>query len=217
MAPDFEYFLRGQPSGMIGHTLPGFLFINLPLVIVLYFIYHKFVHETLLAHLPYFLQDSYTQKLNLSRKMKMIVLCYSALIGMFTHIIWDSFTHENGFMVMKIPILYNTILIFSLNVPIYKILQHGSTLFGLTIIIVYMLYRAHYHKGDTNFAIKPMQKGYYWTAIMILSVIIIMLWYAVDFVTIRAYGVTVVRIFDSMLLSLFIVTFVFRQRLAEDN
>ena len=39
MAPDFEYFLRGQPMGEIGHTLTGFIWFNLPLVALIYVIY----------------------------------------------------------------------------------------------------------------------------------------------------------------------------------
>lgn len=58
MAPDFEYFLRGQPAGEIGHTFAGFVWFNLPLVILTYFIYQLFVHETLFNHLPICLQDS---------------------------------------------------------------------------------------------------------------------------------------------------------------
>lgn len=46
MAPDFEYFLRGQPIGAIGHTFSGFLTYNLPLVIFFYLVYHFFVHQT---------------------------------------------------------------------------------------------------------------------------------------------------------------------------
>ena len=39
MSPDFEYLLRGRPSGEIGHTFAGFIVINLPLVIIVYWIY----------------------------------------------------------------------------------------------------------------------------------------------------------------------------------
>lgn len=64
MAPDFEYFFRGQTLGDIGHTLGGLLFFNLPLVTIIYFIYHIFIHETLLCHLPMVLQASNIRKPN---------------------------------------------------------------------------------------------------------------------------------------------------------
>src|SRR5690606_22804682 len=106
MAPDFEYFLRGQPLGEIGHTLTGFIFFNLPLVIVIYFLYHVIVHQTLMNHLPVFLQDPYTKGINSSFLLKAAVFCYSALFGMLTHVVWDSFTHMNGYMVLKFPALF---------------------------------------------------------------------------------------------------------------
>ncbi|EON70848.1 hypothetical protein H131_19272 [Lysinibacillus sphaericus OT4b.31] len=43
--------------GEVGHTFTGFVFLNLPLVIIIYFIYHTFVHQTLENYLPAFLQD----------------------------------------------------------------------------------------------------------------------------------------------------------------
>ena len=143
MAPDFEYFLRGRPMGDIGHTFTGFVLFNLPLVTIIYVIYHIFVHQILFNHLPSYLQDPYVKRIDSTMILKVVVFCYSALFGMLTHVVWDSFTHINGYMVLKFPALftygYN---IYGFAIPLYKFLQHGSTLFGITMILVYMYYRA---------------------------------------------------------------------------
>lgn len=210
MAPDFEYFLRGQPFGKVGHTFSGFLFLNLPLVTITYLIYHVFIHQTLFNHLPSFLQDRYTNKLDISNKWKCIVFCYSALFGMLTHIVWDSFTHINGFMVKNYPIFTHTFHIYGFNIPLYKFLQHGSTLFGITIIIGYMYYRALSQRNLKKVNVPPKQKVIFWISLCLITTLFVLLWYLIDYVT--NYGIIVVRIIDSSLMSLFIISLLFNRQ-----
>jgi hypothetical protein len=208
MAPDFEYFLRGKPIGEIGHTFLGFLYFNLPLVTLIYFIYHIFIHHTLVTHLPTFLQDTSTKNKDSTIKLKVLVFCYSALFGMLTHVVWDSFTHINGFMVINMSILMSTFNIYGFEIPLYKFLQHGSTLFGITSIIGYMYYRSLSRKKHIE--VSPKYKVIYWSSIFLLTIITVLLWYLIDFVSSISYGILVVRIIDSALLSLFIISLAFK-------
>ena len=66
------------------------------------------------------------------------IVMYSIIIGTFTHLFWDAFTHYDGYFVVKNPVLLNTINIFSFNIFIYNLLQHGSTLIGGVIILFYI-------------------------------------------------------------------------------
>ena len=209
MAPDFEYFLRGRPSAEIGHTLIGFLTFNLPIVVIVYFIYHTWIHKTLWSHLPSILQESPVQKTNSSNVLRVVVLLYSALFGMLTHVVWDSFTHLNGFMVRKLSILTNTIQVFDFNIPIFKLLQHGSTIVGILIILSYMYIRARKNKYNDKGLIKPKQKWMYWSLIAVVALLLFSLWYFIDQVSILSYGIIVVRIIDSGFISLLIVSLLF--------
>ncbi|MFE8696467.1 DUF4184 family protein [Cytobacillus sp. FJAT-53684] len=205
MAPDFEYFLRGQPLGEIGHTWMGFFLFNLPLVAAIYFIYHIFMHQTIVSHLPAFLQEPIIHKVDSSRKLKVIVFCYSALFGMLTHVVWDSFTHMHGYMVIHFPILAQTFDIYGHNIPLYKFLQHGSTLVGIIAIIGYMYFRALLlgrKKGNVN----AKQKLLFWSSVFLLTIFTAFLWNFVDYVSIISYGILVVRIIDSFLVSLLIIS-----------
>ena len=74
--------------------------------------------------------------------MESICFGYSAFLSMLTHVIWDSFTHQNGLMVTKLRVLTQTYTFFGYQIPIYKFLQHGSTLFGIVLIFGYVYYRA---------------------------------------------------------------------------
>ena len=44
---------------------------------------------------------------------------------MLTHVVWDSFTHINGYMVLKFPDLFtHSYNIYGFSIPMYKFLQH---------------------------------------------------------------------------------------------
>ncbi|WP_399631877.1 DUF4184 family protein [Sporosarcina sp. SG10008] len=207
MAPDFECFLRGQPMGDIGHTFTGLVLFNLPLVTIVYVIYHIFVHQILFNHLPTILQDTYVKRVDSTIILKVVVFCYSALFGMLTHVVWDSFTHINGYMVLKFPALFtHSYNIYGFAIPLYKFLQHGSTLFGITMILVYMYYRALTQRKHKHITVYPKKKIIFWFSLFILTVLFVSLWCLIDPVSITSYGILVVRIIDSSLLSLFLIS-----------
>lgn len=208
MAPDFEYFLRGEPNGVIGHTILGFLYFNLPIVAFVYFIYNRYIHNMLNQHLPTFLQGTQVQQRRAEKSVNMLIFCYSALLGMFTHILWDSFTHMNGYMVKQMTFLSYELNCFGLMIHIYKILQHGSTLFGFVMILFYLLYHAK-SSGERRISnIAFSQKFLYWAVICLVMVIILFIWNILYFVPIVVYGTTVVRIIDASVLSLLVVSIV---------
>ncbi|KAB2328691.1 DUF4184 family protein [Cytobacillus depressus] len=210
MSPDFEYFLRGKPYGDIGHTFIGFVVFNLPIVVIAYLIYKTYIHRTLFSHLPSTLQDTYSQKTSSTKLLKVFVFLYSALFGMLTHVVWDSFTHLEGFMVSNLSILTNTVHIFDLNIPIFKFLQHGGTIVGIIAIIGYMYIRTTKNRYNGGRRTTPKQKLMYWGQIALLTTILFCLWYLIDKVSIESYGIIVVRIIDSALISLLIVSLYFK-------
>lgn len=57
---------------------------------------------------------------------------------MITHVFWDSFTHKGGKFVILFEGLRKNIEILNYDIPVYKILQHGSTLLGVIFIILYI-------------------------------------------------------------------------------
>lgn len=212
MAPDFEYFLRGQPKGEIGHTFMGFITLNLPLVALIYFIYHFFIHQTFVHYLPNILQDTYTNRVASNKLLKLVVFIYSALFGMLTHVVWDSFTHINGYMVLKFPTVFTEIYrIYGFDLPLYKLLQHGSTILGIILIIGYMYFRALSQRHrNPNVGVK--HKIIYWSTLIILTSLVVIIWYAIDYVPFLSYGILVVRMIDSFFISLFAISIYLKYR-----
>lgn len=79
----------------------------------------------------------------------------SAVIGMASHVIGDTFTHVDGYLVNSIPFLKQYIFMFGTEIGVYKILQHGSTLVGFGIIFMYL----HLRSQNMNKALPKVHRG----------------------------------------------------------
>lgn len=211
MAPDFEYFLHGRPYGEIGHTAYGFFVFNLPMVIIVYLVYVTFIHKTLHRHLPSFLQEAAPEKAPSTKSLRIVVFVYSALFGMLTHVVWDSFTHLGGFIVTQLSVLTYSFQLFDFSIPVFKLLQHGSTVVGLAAIFFYLVYRARKRRYQGE-RVSSRQKLIYWLLLALLTLLFFSIWLMYDNVSFTAYGEIVVRIIDSALISLLLVCLYVRWR-----
>jgi hypothetical protein len=141
-APDFEYFFRMNIRSVYSHTWPGVFWFDLPLTILLAFVFHSILRDRLIENLPPFLAKRLIVFRNFSWtkhfKENFIVVIISMLIGISSHLLWDGFTHETGMFVQQIGALKNVFIIAGYELPLYNILQHASTLVG-GIIILYAL------------------------------------------------------------------------------
>lgn len=144
LTPDFEYFIRMKVKSNYSHTIEGLLFFNLPLGLILAFIFHNIVRDSLVDNLPAFLQSRFSRykKFNWNQHFKTnwYVVVISLIIGAASHILWDGFTHENAYFVQTFSGLSNTIYVFGNHIPIFRILQHVSTLLG-GLLIAYAIYK----------------------------------------------------------------------------
>jgi Domain of unknown function (DUF4184) len=141
LSPDFEYFLRLNVTSYYSHTWKGMFWFDLPLAIILAFIFHLIVRDKLIDNLPAFL----TKRLLIFKQFNWIkyfkenylAVVISIIIGTASHIFWDSFTHKDGLFVQKIAVLRSAFIIEGYSLPFYKLAQHLSTIIGgLTILLV---------------------------------------------------------------------------------
>jgi len=96
------------------------------------------------------------------------------LIGALTHILWDSFTHRTGFFVQKLKLLSQVVNIVGFEIPIYKILQHGSTFLGFIIIITYLIIIQDKNGDKKNcIQISRINKVKFWVGTFLISMVII--------------------------------------------
>ncbi|PHS04186.1 MAG: hypothetical protein COA88_13980 [Kordia sp.] len=136
LTPDFEYFLRMKIQSDYSHTIIGTLWFNLPIGILLCFIFQNIIKNPLIENSPNFIQYRMTELKNLNWikyfKGNWIVVCLSILIGAYSHLFWDSFTHSNAFFTNFFGLDRK---VFNTEISIFKLLQHLSTLIGGIVIL----------------------------------------------------------------------------------
>jgi hypothetical protein len=212
MSPDFEYFLRGYPVGIYGHTLLGAVLFDLPLAAIVWFIGRHVVFEQVTPYLPVFLQITGISETERFRPLSILIFIYSALAGIFTHIAWDSFTHLNGAMVNLIPALRETIHINAYEIPVFKFLQHGSTLAGFILIAVFLLYAGKRRTVDARGNKTLTGKFLFWTVFACIASSIFSLWFLLSAISVIDYGIIVVRLIDSAILGLLLISITLKLR-----
>jgi len=171
LTPDFEYFLRMKIKSDYSHTIDGLFWFDLPLGLLLAFIFHNIVRDSLFDNLPKILKSRFSVfrqfYWNGHFKRNWFVVIISILIGAASHIFWDSFTHDHGYFVQTIPALQTSMDFLGRQIPVLKILQHSSTLIG-GLVIAFAI-----HKLPTNKTEKENINLKYWTILVGLTLTII--------------------------------------------
>jgi hypothetical protein len=144
MVPDLAYFVHFEGfNRLLGHTIPGFFTFCLPVGLVILLVFHKFVKRPLFALLPPSHQRRllpYLQDFPFKSWQLMIRSLLSLGIGTLSHLAWDSFTHDHGFLVQNMAALRQPILeIAGTKIFAFSILQHGSTFLGLAALVIWYL------------------------------------------------------------------------------
>lgn len=68
-----------------------------------------------------------------NNKIKIIL---SILIGAFSHILWDSLTHDDGFFVNQLDFLKSNLTIRQKEILVLKVSQHLSTIIGFSYMLI---------------------------------------------------------------------------------
>lgn len=136
LTPDFGYYIGLFDYAKFSHTLLGSV-ACLPVGLVLLALFycvrkpvwyllpqpHRGALRPLIAPAP-------------SRLRDLAVACGSIVLGALTHIVWDSFTHRTGWVVVQVPLLQEQIVtIRNSEIALYYVLQHVSTLVGVIALL----------------------------------------------------------------------------------
>ncbi len=138
VAPDLFYVTVGWSKGPWGIDLStdGHSVANLPRVVVLACLLATVVRRVVLSVLPLAVPDGgqfhFHDYWAISRRRhRWYVTAYSALVGAVTHLVLDSFTHVNGFVVEHIDVMRRPwVLVSGKPVGFYTVLQYGGSVLG---------------------------------------------------------------------------------------
>jgi len=143
ISPDFEYFFKMSVDDAHGHTVAGLIYFDLPVALFLAWLFHVVVKKNLISNLPLYFQVRSQELLAFDFvtyiRNNAWVFALSALVGAASHLLWDSFTHNNTVFTQNAFYKQTYIPYEGVNYPLFYALQHISTAIGLTIIVIYIL------------------------------------------------------------------------------
>lgn len=144
VTPDFEFLLRLKETACFGHTWLGLFAFDIPFAILLSFVFHNIVRDTLILHLPKFLFQRFSALISfgwtnyfIQHKLKFFL---SVLVGIFSHVFLDAFTHSDGFFTERITFFSKEIAFLNHTLPVYSILQLATSLLG-ALYILWMIFK----------------------------------------------------------------------------
>jgi hypothetical protein len=140
VVPDFEYFILGGGGERYGHSLAGVFWFDIPLGLILAFLYHNVVRDPLITHFPRFFQKKMMpfQYFNWNRYFQenWLNVCLCIVIGAATHLFWDSFTHADGFFVQRIGFLQELVPYKERRVTMNNIVHLVFSALGSLVVII---------------------------------------------------------------------------------
>ncbi|MDQ1812871.1 DUF4184 family protein, partial [Massilia sp. CCM 9210] len=135
-APDFVYFFSFGVSGPFCHSVPGILGYCVPAGALVFIVYYALLRQAFLAWLPRAISARMTWHVPMpfqgARAAGVALL--SLAIGASTHIAWDAFTHPGTLPVNYFGLARTLVSIAGHDIPVYKVLQHMSSLVGFLVI-----------------------------------------------------------------------------------
>lgn len=207
IAPDFEYFLKMRSGSVHSHSLAGMFYFDLPISFLIAFLFHQLVKNALISNSPGFLQRRLVDVKQFDFltfiKSRYWMFIYSALLGVSTHLVWDSFTHSGALMAEQIPLIMTVKVPFQgVNYPLWYTLQNVSSIVGLSLVSIYLMRL----KPQNGLLTKP--SWFFWLILAAIATTGFYLRYT--FGRRMSEGNAVVAMVSVLLLGLLIAALVFR-------
>jgi hypothetical protein len=137
MTPDFAYFVPWQ-TGNWSHSIPGLITFCLPFGMLAWLVFVHLLETPTLALLPDRWRAAFVPSERAFTLRNLGLAALAVIIGAATHVLWDWFTHGNTPIVKNLAVLHDTrVAIFGKSFPLYRVLQHLSTVIGLAILAVW--------------------------------------------------------------------------------
>ncbi len=140
LAPDLPYFLIFSEKIRTGHTVRGLFLLCLPIGLAVLWLWHAVVKRPMASLAPEFVRRRISAE-DLQFRFwpisRFVVIVASLLLGSFLHIVWDGFTHDNGFFVKHWTFLSQPVMLWR-AMPLWKALQFGCSVAGIAAVALVM-------------------------------------------------------------------------------
>ena len=138
MVPDLPYFVPLGVSRNLTHSLPGVVIADLPMALGALVLWTLVFQAPLRDFAPSWLRLRLppVRRYRARHTPSTILLVILAIIvGVATHLAWDSFTHPDGWLVLHVPVLRVQLGAFTL----YRWAQYASSVVGLVAVFAWMI------------------------------------------------------------------------------
>ncbi len=143
LSPDFEYPLRLAGVSRFSHTPAGVLYFCVTVGLFCLWLFHRVLKRPGALLLPARVRCRLTAEMmsfSFVPADRLLLIIVALAVGAFTHVAWDSLTHEYGWAVVRCaPLRANLFSVGGHGLKAYKALQYASSLLGLAVIAVYFV------------------------------------------------------------------------------
>jgi hypothetical protein len=153
MVPDFGLFFPWRIHRFETHSTLALLSFCLPVGLATYWVFQYLIKTPVLETLPdgvYARWQPYSSPANAASLRQWFWAACGVVAGAVTHLVWDAFTHENARGVRMIPWLEEPVVdIGTHRVIAVRLLQDGSSLIGLVVVVMLVWYGFRRGRGQT--------------------------------------------------------------------
>jgi hypothetical protein len=135
MAPDFGYFFSHEASRQLTHSFFGLIVFALPAGLLVWLFYVAALEKATIT----LLSDRWHTRFAHTAALTSVLIVRAGvaiILGAFTHVLWDAFTHRDTFVTNTFPVLTGPTPGFSW-LPIYHLLHGLSSLVGLALLAMW--------------------------------------------------------------------------------
>jgi len=146
----------------------------MPLGLVVFMLFQCVLKVPLIALLPTGMQNrmtAYSSPILKPSYWFFLGVVVALVIGGYSHIVWDAFTHQGRWGTRWIPALNHGVEIAGQHLPGYKLFQYGSTVVGLPFMLllwVRQLVRTQPGEVAEPLRLSPTAKASGWASILLL-------------------------------------------------
>jgi Domain of unknown function (DUF4184) len=140
VAPDLPYFIPARLTRVTleTHSFSGSFWVDIPigmLVLLFGFLFRRPLVALLTPRARALCLQSVEHFKD--QPLHWVLAPFAILVGTWTHLLWDSFTHDNGWMVRRVAALSAPITLGAYTGSVCHVLQYLCSIAGLAILAIW--------------------------------------------------------------------------------
>jgi hypothetical protein len=172
--PDFEKFLKMNDGNIYSHTIAGMFWFDLPLAVLLSFVFHQIVRDPLIDNLPAFLRvrcspvRSFNWPAHFRKRYPAIL--FSLLLGIVSHLVWDHFTHRPGNAELVVQPTHQGFFLSLYEALQLYYLPNLLSSVGGAVFVLYFILKLPAHKKNYFGRYREIRKYWFIVSITVVAV-----------------------------------------------